>query len=86
MKEAAIARGLFVIPVGLHILDAVDEGLQFAASAWVTELTECLGLYLADALARHLEGLAYLFEGVFAAVLKTEAHLDHALFTRCQGA
>src|ERR1700674_2370065 len=36
---------------GLHVFDAVDEGLQLAAAAGVTQLTERLGFYLADALA-----------------------------------
>jgi len=48
----------------LHILDAVDEGLELAAAAGVTELAEGLGLYLTDALAGDLEGLANLFKGI----------------------
>ena len=52
----------------------------------MTEFAECLGFYLADALAGDLEGLADLFEGVFAAVFEAEAHLDHTLFARGQGA
>src|SRR5580692_9279161 len=72
--------------VFLHVFDAVDEGLQLAAAAGVTELAEGLGLYLADALAGDLEGLADLFEGVFGAVFEAETHLDHTLFARGQGA
>src|SRR5216683_1874932 len=72
--------------MSLHVFDAVDEGLQLAAAAGVTELAESLGLYLADALACDLEGLADLFEGVLGAVFEAEAHLDDALFTRCQRA
>jgi hypothetical protein len=41
-----------------YLFDAVDEGLQLAAAAGVTELAESFGLYLADALAGDLEGLA----------------------------
>jgi hypothetical protein len=42
----------------LHVFDANDEGLQLAAAAGVTEFAESLCLYLADALAGDLEGLA----------------------------
>src|SRR5580698_661702 len=63
----------------LHLFYAVDEGLELAAAAGVTELAEGLGFDLADALAGDLEGLADLFEGVFAAVLEAEAHLDDTL-------
>src|SRR5690349_20559158 len=86
-KEAAIARGLLALDSdGLHILDAVDEGLQLAAAAGVTELAEGFGFYLADALAGDLEGLADFFEGVLGAVFEAEAHLDDTLFARRQGA
>src|SRR6185312_3721475 len=49
----------FCIAVGseLHFLDAVDEGLQLAAAAGVTELAQCLRLYLTDAFMGHLKGL-----------------------------
>src|SRR6202041_2298022 len=57
-----------------------------AAAARVTEFSEGFGLYLADALASDLEGLAHLFECVFAAVLEAEAHLDDTLFAWGQGA
>src|ERR1700677_3717256 len=70
----------------LHVLDAVDEGLQLAAAAGVTELAERFGLYLTNALAGDLEGLADLFEGVLGAVFEAEAHLDHTLFAWGQGA
>ena len=45
----------------LHIFDTVDEGLELAAAAGVTELAECLGFDLTDALAGDLEGLADFF-------------------------
>src|SRR3984885_2802198 len=70
----------------LHVFDAVDEGFQLAAAAGVTELAECLGLYLADALAGDLEGLADFFKGVLGTVFEAEAHLDHTLFAGGQGA
>jgi hypothetical protein len=73
---------LAAVLYALHIFDAVDEGLELAASAGVTELAKCLRLYLANALAGDLEGLADLFEGVFAAVFEAEAHLDHTFFSR----
>src|SRR6266852_7682346 len=72
--------------MSLHVFDAVYEGLELAAAAGVTELAECLGLYLADALAGDLEGLADLFESVLGAVFEAEAHLDDTLFARRQGA
>ncbi len=85
MQKAANDRGLFIFVDALHFFDAVDEGLQLAAAAGVTELAQGLGFDLADALAGDLEGLAYLFEGVFAAVFEAEAHLDDTLFARRQG-
>src|SRR3984885_8633938 len=59
-RKAAIARGLF--DVKLHVFDAVDEGLELAAAAGVTELAEGLGFDLADTLAGDLEGLAHFFK------------------------
>src|ERR1700730_10993512 len=72
--------------VFLHVFDAVDEGLQLAAAAGVTELAKSLRLYLSNALAGDLEGLADLFESVLGAVFQAEAHLDDTLFARRQGA
>ena len=42
----------------------------------MAQLAEGFGFDLADALAGYLEGLAYLFEGVFAAVLEAEAQSE----------
>src|SRR5438309_9057062 len=75
----------FVMFRGLDLFHAIDEGLELAAAAGMTQLAEGLGLYLADALAGDLEALADLFEGVLGAVFEAETHLDHTLFTRGQG-
>ena len=77
---------LFTAGDRLHVFDAVDEGFELAAAAWVTELAKCLRFDLADALVDDLERLTDLLEGVLAAVFKAEAHLDDALFARSQGA
>jgi hypothetical protein len=41
-----------------------------------------LGFDLADALARDGEVLAHFFEGVLAAILQSEAHLDDFFLAR----
>ena len=46
------------------------------------QLAQCLCLDLPDALARHREVLADLFERVLAAVTHPEPHLDHLLLAR----
>src|SRR5258707_14865554 len=48
----------------------------------MSQLSECFGLDLPDALARDREALADLFERVLAAVADAEPHLDHLLLAR----
>src|SRR5665213_1211489 len=57
---------------------------QPMAPARVPQFPQRLCLDLPDALARHREALADLFERVFAAVLQAETHLDDLLFARAQ--
>src|SRR5262249_54436228 len=55
---------------------ALEEPLELPASDWVLELSDGLGLDLADAFSRHLEDPAHLFEGVGVAVAQAVAKLD----------
>src|SRR5215212_9495549 len=48
------------------------------------ELLQRVVLDLADALARHVEGLADLLEGAGALARQAEAHLDHLALARRQ--
>ena len=48
----------------------------------MAELAQRLGFDLADALARHIEFLADLFERMRLSVDQTEAHAKHLLFAR----
>ena len=50
------------------------------------QLAQRLGFDLADAFAGYREALADLFQGVLAAVLQAEAHLDDFFFARGEGA
>src|SRR5258707_381423 len=63
---------------------AVDEALQLLAAARVPQLAERLRLDLTDALARHLEVLTDLFEGVVALFPDAEPHAEDLLFARRQ--
>src|SRR3712207_779791 len=70
----------------LPSLQALGERLEQARARRVAELAECLGLYLTDALARHVEVLADLFERVLLAVrAESVAELDDDLLARAQG-
>src|SRR6266511_4789758 len=62
-----------------HLLQVV---LELPAPARVAELAQRLRLDLADALARHVELAADLFEGAGAPVLETEPQLEHATLAR----
>src|SRR5215813_6029966 len=55
-------------------LSIVEEGSQLARPARVLELAQRLGLYLADAFARHRELLADLFQRVVGIHADAEAH------------
>src|SRR5438445_633743 len=63
----------------------IQEAAQLAAAARVLELAQRLGLDLADALARHRELLADLFQRVDGIHADAEAHAQHALFAWRQG-
>src|SRR5918994_3866215 len=62
----------------------VEEAAQHARAAWVLELAQRLGFDLANALARHRELLADLFQGVIGVHADAEAHAQHALLARRQ--
>src|SRR5262249_8003199 len=63
----------------------IQKAPQLARPARVLELAQRLGLYLADALARHRELLADLFQRVVGVHADAEAHTQHALLARRQG-
>src|SRR5438105_4676733 len=69
-----------------RLLQAVGERLEQARARGVTKLAERLRLDLADALARHVEVLADLFERVLLAVrAEAVAEFDDDLLARAQG-
>src|SRR6187200_1698221 len=72
----------FSLPTSHFLRSAFEEGAQFAAPRRVAQLSERLGLDLADALAGDGEVLADLLERVLAAVANAEAHLDYLLLAR----
>ena len=57
----------------------VQEASQLARATGMLELPQRLGLDLADALARHRELLADLFQRVIGVHADAEAHAQHAL-------
>src|SRR5205807_4647890 len=52
----------------------------------MTQLAQCLGLDLPDALARDRERLPHFLERMLTAIFQPEAHLDYFLFARRQRA
>src|SRR5262250_1680432 len=73
-------RGNAPILSGLH---SFDESLQLSRPRRMSELAQRFRLDLADALARHREVLAHLFQRVLAAVRpQPESHLDHLFLAR----
>src|SRR5215470_4142203 len=60
----------------------IQKAAQLAAAARVLELAQRLGLDLADALARHRELLADLFQRVVFVHADAEAHTDYTLLAR----
>src|SRR5438128_12562380 len=71
--------------VAAPALSIVEEGPEYPRPARVLELAQRLGLDLADALARHRELQAHLFQRVVGAHADAEAHAQHALFAWRQG-
>src|SRR5262245_36888356 len=63
-------------------LSILDERPEIAATQRVAQLPERLGLDLADALARHLEALADLFERVLALFADAEPEPQDLLLLR----
>src|SRR5689334_19677631 len=68
----------------LFVNAGVQECAEAMAAAGVPEFAKSFRFNLPDAFARDREMLPNLFEGVFAAVLQTEAHFDDLLFARTQ--
>src|SRR3546814_14889682 len=60
----------------------IQEAAHLAAARRVLQLAQRLRLDLADALARHAELLADLFERVVGVHSDAEAHAQHALLAR----
>ena len=60
----------------------VEEAPEYPRPARVLELAQRLGLDLADALARHRELQADLFQRVVGVHADAEAHAQHALLAR----
>src|SRR6266700_7062148 len=60
----------------------IQEASQYPRAAWVLQLSQRLGFDLADALARHRELLADLFQRVIGVHADAEAHAQHALLAR----
>src|SRR5579875_3034871 len=69
---------------GLWRRAVFEEIAEAMTAAGMAKLAQGLGFDLADALARDGEVLPDLFEGVLAAVLQAEAHLDDLLFARAE--
>src|SRR6266403_2008492 len=63
----------------------IEEAPERPGSARMLELTQCLGLDLADALARQRELLADLLQRVVLVHADAEAHAKNALLARRQG-
>jgi hypothetical protein len=57
----------------------IEEGPEHSRSAWVLELSDCLGLDLANPLARYRKLLADFLQRVVAVHAKTKAHAYDAL-------
>src|SRR5438876_3909597 len=70
--------------VAAPALSIVEEGPEYPRAARVLELAQRLGLDLADALARHRELQAHLFQRVVGVHADAEAHAQHALLARCE--
>ena len=62
-----------------------EEVAEAAAAGWVSELSQGLGLYLADALTGDTELSPDLFQCAAAAIIKAEAQLEDTSLTTTQG-
>src|SRR5262245_34432599 len=72
-------------PSAVWLTDGLQKRLQLLGPRGVSELPQRLRLDLPDALARHVEGPADLFERVLGAVPHAEAHLEDLLLPGRQG-
>src|ERR1700742_2365851 len=88
MKAAPFVTRL-LLPFAFLLLTSLQpfgERLEQTRARGVAELAERLGFDLPDALARHVEVLADLFERVLLAVrAEAVAELDDDLFARAEG-
>src|SRR3546814_7015945 len=82
-KKAPRSRGLSVSIKRNRSLD-VEETAQLLRAARVAQLSQRLGLYLADPLAGDVELLADFLEGVVGVHVDAEAHAQHLGLARGQ--
>src|SRR3546814_1448368 len=82
-KKAPRSRGLSVSINRNRSLD-VEETAQLLRAARVAQLSQRLGLYLADPLAGDVELLADFFAGVVGVHVDAEAHAQHLGLARGQ--
>lgn len=73
----------FVSAGGPHLL--FQEVFELLAAAGVTQFAQRLGLDLADTFTGYIKLFSYLFQGAAAAILQTEAQLEHLLLSRGEG-
>src|SRR3546814_2831909 len=78
-----LSRGLSVSINRFASLD-VEETAQLLRAARVAQLSQRLGLYLADPLAGDVELLADFLEGVVGVHVDAEAHAQHLGLARGQ--
>src|SRR5699024_8115744 len=68
---------------GVTLLE-VEEASKLFRAGWMAQLSQRLGLYLANALAGDVELLADLFKGVVGVHVDAEAHAQHLGLARSQ--
>src|SRR4051812_50037470 len=78
-------RGLLSAPTNPASALALEERAQLLRPRRVPQLPQGLGLYLPDALARHVELLADFFQRVVGVHLDAEAHAQHLRLARREG-
>src|SRR5215831_7217827 len=67
-----------------HLQKLIQVILQFAAPAGMAQFAQSLGLNLTNTLSSHMELFANFFQSTTAAVIQTEAQLEHLAFTISQ--
>ena len=68
----------------LFVYASIQKRAETMTPAWMTQLAERFRFDLPDALAGDGEVLAYFFQRVLAAILKTKTHLDNLLLARAE--